>query len=147
MLLNKYVRILSKSEDFARLIFDEEWHGAEAVSRTYLITLHLTLNLYQDEEQIRLEQLAAEQRERGAAREKALAEQRERERREREEQERAEREEKERLAQAKKDRLASRGGVRGVRGTRASMRGMRGAAPSTRPGTTNAPAIRLLILY
>lgn len=85
---------------------------------------------------MRLEQLAAEQREREAARERALAEQRERERREQEELERAAREEKERLAQAKKDRLTSRGGVRGVRGTRASMRGMRGAAPSTRPGTS-----------
>jgi hypothetical protein len=31
-LLNKYVSILSKSEEFARLILDEQWQGAEAVS-------------------------------------------------------------------------------------------------------------------
>jgi hypothetical protein len=33
-LLNKYINILSKSEDVARLIFDERWHGAEAVGFT-----------------------------------------------------------------------------------------------------------------
>jgi hypothetical protein len=120
-LLNKYIKILHKSEDAARLIFDEGWYGAEA-----------------DEEQIRLEELAAEQRAREAARERELAEKRERERREREEQERAAREEKERIEQAKKDRLSSRGGVRGVRGTRASMRGMRAAAPSSRPGSISS---------
>ncbi|KAF5325983.1 hypothetical protein D9611_000241 [Ephemerocybe angulata] len=127
-LLNKYVRILSKSEDFARLIFDEEWHGAEA-----------------DEEQIRLEQLAAEQREREAARERALAEQRERERQEREERERGAREEKERLEREKKERLSSRGGVRGVRGTRASMRGMRTAPPSSRPESSTATRSRVSV--
>ena len=31
-LLNKYANMLSKSEDFARLIFDERWQGGEAVS-------------------------------------------------------------------------------------------------------------------
>lgn len=31
-LLDKYVRILSKSEDVTRLIMDERWQGAEAVS-------------------------------------------------------------------------------------------------------------------
>ncbi|KAF6762980.1 hypothetical protein DFP72DRAFT_519170 [Ephemerocybe angulata] len=127
-LLNKYVRILSKSEDFARLIFDEEWHGAEA-----------------DEEQIRLEQLAAEQREREAARERALAEQRERERQEREERERGAREEKERLEREKKERLSSRGGVRGVRGTRASMRGMRTAPPSSRPESSTGTRSRVSV--
>ena len=30
-LLNKYINILSKSEEFSRLIFDEKWYGAEAV--------------------------------------------------------------------------------------------------------------------
>ncbi|RXW24992.1 hypothetical protein EST38_g870 [Candolleomyces aberdarensis] len=120
-LLNKYINILHKSEDVARLVFDEGWYGAEA-----------------DEEQIRLEELAAEQRAREAARERELAEKRERERREREEQERLVREEKERIEQAKKERLASRGGVRGVRGTRASMRGMRAAAPSSRPGSISS---------
>ncbi|TEB37638.1 hypothetical protein FA13DRAFT_1752359 [Coprinellus micaceus] len=125
MLLNKYVRILSKSEDFARLVFDEEWHGAEA-----------------DEEELRLGQLAAEHREREAARERELAEQRERERREKAERDRAAREEKDRVEQAKKDRLASRGGVRGVRGTRASMRGMRGSALSSRPESSTSTRSR-----
>jgi hypothetical protein len=31
-LLNKYVEILCRTEDVARLIFDEDWQGAEAVS-------------------------------------------------------------------------------------------------------------------
>lgn len=30
-LLNKYVGILSKTEDIAKLIFDEDWYGADAV--------------------------------------------------------------------------------------------------------------------
>jgi hypothetical protein len=32
-LLNKYVGILSGSEEFARLILDDTWQGAEAVSK------------------------------------------------------------------------------------------------------------------
>jgi len=35
-LLNKYVNILSKTDQVARLIFDERWMGAEAV-RVYLL--------------------------------------------------------------------------------------------------------------
>jgi len=31
-LLNKYVNMLGKSEAVAKLIFDEQWEGAEAVS-------------------------------------------------------------------------------------------------------------------
>lgn len=31
-LLNKYIGILSKSEEFARLIFDDQWEGVQAVS-------------------------------------------------------------------------------------------------------------------
>jgi hypothetical protein len=31
-LLNKYMGILSKSEDFSRLVFDEQWYGAQQVS-------------------------------------------------------------------------------------------------------------------
>ena len=31
MLLDKYMKILAKSEEFTRLIFDEEFEGAEAV--------------------------------------------------------------------------------------------------------------------
>lgn len=38
-LLNKYVEILYRSEDVARLIFDEDWQGAEAVSYAYVIRL------------------------------------------------------------------------------------------------------------
>ncbi len=32
MLLNKYVRTLGRTEDFARLLFDEDFDGADAVS-------------------------------------------------------------------------------------------------------------------
>jgi len=31
-LLNKYIGILSTSEEFSRLMFDEQWQGAEAVT-------------------------------------------------------------------------------------------------------------------
>lgn len=31
-LLNRYLSVLSKSEEFSRLILDEEWEGAQAVS-------------------------------------------------------------------------------------------------------------------
>lgn len=34
-LLDKYVEILSKSEDFSRLIFDRSWYGADDVSAPY----------------------------------------------------------------------------------------------------------------
>ncbi|KAJ3775046.1 hypothetical protein FB446DRAFT_726585 [Lentinula raphanica] len=117
-LLNKYMGILAKSEEFARIIFDEEWEGAEQDDM-----------IIQREEEERIE------RERREAEERRLAEQRERERLEREAKERREQEERERLERERKERAASRG-VRGVRGTRASMRGMRGNVPSTR-GSTN----------
>jgi len=38
-LLNKYVNILSKTDQVARLIFDERWMGAEAV-RLYLLVFN-----------------------------------------------------------------------------------------------------------
>jgi hypothetical protein len=34
-LLNKYINILSKSEQVTQLIFDKRWMGAEAVCRTH----------------------------------------------------------------------------------------------------------------
>jgi hypothetical protein len=43
-LLNKYVEILSKSEDITRLIFDEEWHGADEV-RMLISSSHSILRL------------------------------------------------------------------------------------------------------
>lgn len=127
-LLNKYIATLSKSEDFARLIFDEQWQGAEA-----------------DEDTIERERVAKEERLRREIEERALAVQREEERRHQEEQERLEQEEKERIEREKKERMAARGGVRGVRGTRASTRGTRvvtrtapvGTAAGSRPGSTN----------
>ncbi|KAK0212649.1 hypothetical protein DFS33DRAFT_1283447 [Desarmillaria ectypa] len=114
-LLNKYIKTLSRTEDFARLIFDDEWHGADA-----------------DEEIIMQEQKEAEEKARREAEERALAARRERERLEREKQVRHQQEEKERLERERVERHAARGGIRGVRGTRASMRGMRGAAVATR---------------
>ncbi|KAF5385831.1 hypothetical protein D9615_002246 [Tricholomella constricta] len=122
-LLNKYIGILSKSEEFTRLIFDEQWQGADA-----------------DEEALQRERLAAQERTRRETEERAFAAQREEERRQREEQERIEQEEKERIERERKERMAARGGIRGVRGTKASMRGVRGTtrtAPSgTRRGAT-----------
>ncbi|KAH7874785.1 uncharacterized protein C8R40DRAFT_306319 [Lentinula edodes] len=117
-LLNRYMMILAKSEEISRLIFDEDWEGAE-----------------QDEMILRREEEERIEKERREAEERALAEQRERERLEREAKELQERIERER-----KDHTASsRGGsgVRGVRGTRASTRGMRGAVSSTRGSSTN----------
>ncbi|KAJ3748766.1 hypothetical protein DFH05DRAFT_1532835 [Lentinula detonsa] len=112
-LLNKYMSILARSEEFSRLIFDEDWEGAE-----------------QDEMMIQREVEERIERERRESEERALAEQRERERLEREAKERQEREERERIERERKERAVSRGGsgVRGVRGTRASTRGMRGSA-------------------
>ncbi|KAL0955949.1 hypothetical protein HGRIS_002133 [Hohenbuehelia grisea] len=131
-LLNQYVGILAKSEDVAHLIFDEEWFGAEA-----------------DEAAIETERVAAAEAARVAAEERARIAREEQERREREEREREEREEREEKERARQERLASRGGVRGVRGTRASMRGTRTAAStatgrgassagSSRPGSSAA---------
>ncbi|KAI0630289.1 hypothetical protein C8Q77DRAFT_1160639 [Trametes polyzona] len=126
-LLDKYVRILDKSDKITKLILDERWQGGEA-----------------DEEQLDREEQEAEERARREEEERILAEQRERERLEREQREREERELRERLEREKAEaaKSAPRGsGVRGVRGTRASMRGMRGvsrvAAPT--PSTRGAP--------
>ncbi|KAF5355115.1 hypothetical protein D9756_005318 [Leucocoprinus leucothites] len=94
-LLNKYVEILYKSEDVSRLIFDEDWGGAEA-----------------DEEQLERERQEAIERARKEEEERRLAIQREKERQEREERERKEKEEKERQEQEKRERLAARGGSR-----------------------------------
>lgn len=68
-----------------------------------------------------------------------MAEQREKERAEREAKERLEREERERVERDRKELVATRGGVRGVRGTRASTRGI------TR-GTTRGCTLYLLKL-
>ncbi|RDX55040.1 hypothetical protein OH76DRAFT_858631 [Lentinus brumalis] len=122
-LLDKYVRMLSKSEKITKLILDERWQGADA-----------------DEEQLEREEEERLERERREEEERRLAEQRERERQEQEQRERQEREERERLQREKAEaaKNAPRGsGVRGVRGTRASMRGMRGTARAV-PTTTGA---------
>ncbi|GLB37438.1 putative DASH complex subunit Duo1 [Lyophyllum shimeji] len=116
-LLNKYIAILAKSEQFARLIFDEQWQGAEA-----------------DEEVLERERIEARDKARREAEERALAAQREEERRQREEQQRIEQEERERIERETREKAAARGGVRGVRGTRASMRGARGTTRIA-PGT------------
>ncbi|KAJ6499268.1 hypothetical protein C8R45DRAFT_981732 [Mycena sanguinolenta] len=127
-LLNRYVGILSGSEEFARLIFDEQWQGAEA-----------------DEMAIDQEQREAEEKARKLEAERVAAAQREKERLRREELERAEKRERENAEKERSERAATRGGVRGVRGTRASMRAAargssRGAVPSSgRPVT--APTV------
>ncbi|KAG5638309.1 hypothetical protein H0H81_000727 [Sphagnurus paluster] len=96
-LLNKYIAILSKSEEFTRLLFDEQWQGAEA-----------------DEEILRRESLEARDKARREVEERALVARREEEKRQREEQERTEKEESERVERERKERSAARGGVRGV---------------------------------
>ncbi|KAL1748861.1 hypothetical protein HDZ31DRAFT_28972 [Schizophyllum fasciatum] len=135
-LLNRYTNILSLTEDYSRLILDEDWQGGE-----------------QDEEEWERARQEEEARLRREAEARAEAERREREKREREEAERHKQEERERLIRERKERQAARGTVTGVRGTRASMRGYargstRGAASTTgsrptsatsaRPGTTTA---------
>ncbi|KZT72127.1 hypothetical protein DAEQUDRAFT_749567 [Daedalea quercina L-15889] len=126
-LLDKYVNILSKTEDAARLIMDERWQGAETDEE-----------LLKREYQEKLERMKREEEDR------LLAAQQEKERLEREEQERKEAEEKERLKRERVEAAQAVGrgsGVRGVRGTRASARGMRGvvrAAPSTAANTRGA---------
>jgi len=119
-LLDKYVKILGKSETVTRLIFDERWEGAE-----------------QDEQTIKDERKEAARKARQEAEELALNAQRERERAEKEERDAKARREKERIDDDRNQRIGTRGGVRGVRGTRASMRGTkvatgtRGAAPAS----------------
>ncbi|KAG7098579.1 hypothetical protein E1B28_000510 [Marasmius oreades] len=118
MLLNKYMKVLARSEEFARLIFDEEFEGAEA-----------------DEELIERERADVAERERKEAEKRALEAERERERKAREAQELLEKELRER---AERERAAASSGViRGVRGTRASMRGARGASAISRGVTSN----------
>ncbi|KAF8345855.1 hypothetical protein F5887DRAFT_1061506 [Amanita rubescens] len=111
-LLNKYIDILSRSEEFSRLILDEQWM-----------------------EELERERNEAREKARREEEERVLAEQREKERREREERERIEKEEKERMAREQQERLAARGTARGVRGLRASVRGTRG---TTRPASSSA---------
>ncbi|KAI0044625.1 hypothetical protein FA95DRAFT_1562014 [Auriscalpium vulgare] len=106
-LLDKYVGVLSRSEQFTRLVFDERWQGAEA-----------DLAVIEEEERVAAEKHRREEEER------LITAQRERERKEAEERERAAREEKEREERERREKQPARGsGVRGVRGTRASMRG------------------------
>ncbi|KAJ7084418.1 hypothetical protein B0H15DRAFT_849116 [Mycena belliarum] len=127
-LLNKYVGILSGSEQVARLIFDEQWQGGD-----------------NDERIIVQEQIESEERARALKLERAAAAQREKERLEQEAQERINQTEREQAEKDRKERAASRGGVRGVRGTRASMRASsrgtsRGAISSSgRASATTAP--------
>ncbi|KAF9049767.1 hypothetical protein BJ165DRAFT_1453543 [Panaeolus papilionaceus] len=104
-LLNKYIAILSKSEDVARLIFDESWQGAEA-----------------DEQIIEEERQKVVEKTRREAEEERLRVERERERVQKEKEAEAKRQEKERLEREKAERAASRG-LRGARGTRGTTRG------------------------
>ncbi|KAJ7072298.1 hypothetical protein C8F01DRAFT_1103315 [Mycena amicta] len=101
-LLNNYVDILSESEQFAQLILDEDWHGADA-----------------DELIIMQEQEEEANRARKLAEERVAVAQREKERREKEERDRMEMVEKERK---ERGTGVGRGVVRGVRGTRGSIR-------------------------
>ncbi|KAM6502258.1 hypothetical protein JOM56_002235 [Amanita muscaria] len=116
-LLNKYIDTLSKTEEYSRLILDEQWLGAEA-----------------DEEQLERERREAQENARREA-----EEQRERERRAREEQERLE---QERIERERQESVAARGAVRGVRGTRASGRGTRRAGSSSASNTTGTGRLR-----
>ncbi|KAF8070473.1 hypothetical protein FPV67DRAFT_1668325 [Lyophyllum atratum] len=121
-LLNKYIGILSKSEEFTRLIFDEQWQGADA-----------------DEDALERERTEAREKVRREAEERALIAQREEETRQREEQERVEQEEKKRAERERKEKEVVRsGGVRGVRGTRASMRGVRGTTRTASSTTASS---------
>ncbi|KIM69758.1 hypothetical protein SCLCIDRAFT_13135 [Scleroderma citrinum Foug A] len=132
-LLDKYANMLSKSEGVTRLIFDEQWEGAEA-----------------DEEAIARERAEAIERARIEHERAEAARREEEERRRREAEEAARREEEERVrkdaaaaATATTNKPAPRGrgtgasmnsGVRGVRGTRASA-----AAMAARSGGRGIP--------
>ncbi|KAH9839471.1 DASH complex subunit Duo1-domain-containing protein [Rhodofomes roseus] len=127
-LLDKYVNILSKTEDAARLIMDDRWQGAEADE-----------DFLEREYQEKLERARREEEER------MLAAERERERLEREEQERKEAEDRTRLERERAEaaKAVGRGsGVRGVRGTRASMRGMKGVARAVPTATASTRGTR-----
>ncbi|KAF9450448.1 hypothetical protein P691DRAFT_701318 [Macrolepiota fuliginosa MF-IS2] len=120
-LLNKYVEILYRSEDVSRLIFDEDWQGAEG-----------------DGEQLERErQEAIEHARQEEERRQAL--QREKERLEQEERERKEREEQERL---EKEKFAGRGGARGGTrrgvGARGTQRGTSSVVGNSRLSTSDS---------
>lgn len=112
-LLDKYVNMLGKSEAVAKLIFDEQWEGAEADEELLQQERQEAL----EEARLEKERLEREEAERREAEERARAAAEEAARREAEE--RAQRE----VAATKAPRGRGTGvssGVRGVRGTRAT---------------------------
>ncbi|PPQ98635.1 hypothetical protein CVT24_003968 [Panaeolus cyanescens] len=127
-LLNKYINILSKSEDVSRLIFDEGWQGAEADEK-----------LIEEERQKALEKAQRE------AEEERRRIERERERIQKEKEAEAKRLEKERVEREKTERAGSRGyrGVRGVgssrgTGTKTTTRTTTSTTSTTTRGTASA---------
>ncbi|KAG1870151.1 hypothetical protein DFJ58DRAFT_764898 [Suillus subalutaceus] len=131
-LLDKYVNMLGKSEAVAKLIFDEQWEGAEADEE-----------LLQQERQEALEQARLEKE----RLEREEAERREAEERARAAAEEAARHEAERAQREVAATKAPRGrgtgvssGVRGVRGTRATATSAaaRGTKGIPRAASTNA---------
>ncbi|KAG0704485.1 hypothetical protein DFH29DRAFT_911540 [Suillus ampliporus] len=113
-LLDKYVNMLGKSEAVAKLIFDEQWEGAEADE----VLLQKERQAALEQARLEKERLEREEAERREAEERARLATEEAARREAEE--RAQRE----AAATKAPRGRGAGvssGVRGVRGTRATV--------------------------
>lgn len=114
-LLDKYVNMLAKSEDVAKLIFDEQWQGAEADEELLQQERQEALK----QARLEKERLEREEAERREAEVRACAAAEEAARHEAEERARRE------VAAAKAPRGRGTGvssGVRGVRGTRATAK-------------------------
>lgn len=157
-LLDKYANMLAKSETVTRLIFDERWGGADAVS-CINIRYHTPcgivtdLDTYQDEVTLVREREEALERARIERERQEAASREAEERAHREAEEAAQREAEERAKQeaAAVAKAPARGrgagvvssGVRGVRGTRATATAMasRGARGLSKTGTPRYPSL------
>ena len=147
--------MLAKSETVTRLIFDERWGGADAVSILNQMRIVL-LNTYQDEESLVREREEALEQARLEREREELARREAEERARREAEEAAQREAEERAKQEAAAALAAKApakgrgagivssGVRGVRGTRATATAMasRGTRGLSRTGTQRYPFLR-----
>ncbi|EIN11686.1 hypothetical protein PUNSTDRAFT_131842 [Punctularia strigosozonata HHB-11173 SS5] len=120
-LLDKYMRLMSRSEKITNILLDEDFHGADA-----------------DEETLERERKEEEERLRREEERRLIDERRERERQELEERERLAKVEAEQARREREEKARGRGrgsGVRGVRGTRASIRAAAARTTFTRGGT------------
>ncbi|KAH9929492.1 uncharacterized protein BXZ73DRAFT_90357 [Epithele typhae] len=118
-LLDKYVRMLSKSEKITKLMLDERWYGADA-----------------DEEQLDREEAEARERAQREEEERQLALQREKERLEREQREREERALREQQERERAEAAAKALGEAEYEGSNRGTASTTSGLPGVRRGTS-----------